>query len=155
MQNYESIRDAQNMAVQDMQRRIARDHIDYVFGESGTTVTVHEMGTDAVVDALHQLSHAGYTVAESDDDFIPSQLFLTPTLFDDLRDDKATFVRSPRHDPLRAYGAECYADAHLPDGAGLLVHPAATVSTPPTYHERPWDIRDRNGVIVLHVLSRR
>jgi len=152
-QRTELINTARDMAVQDIQRRVARDHIDYVMGESDTTLTVDAMDTDAVLTVLQELSAAGYTVDSHADDFVPSVLFLTPRLHDELRCETDTYRRTPHDEPRTVAEADVYADATLPDGTGLLVHPNAIIPTPPRNIDRPWDVRDPEGVIVVQVVG--
>lgn len=147
-------RELKNLAARQEQQRLQSEFVDYVIEESSVEISVEAFDTDAVVDALQELSNAGFTVDELDEDFSPPQCFAHPALFTDLHEDFESDVRVEQdslfdQNRLGVNGVECYPDPAVPEGAAVCIHPEAIVPGVPSDVRRPYLVRSSSGVVVL------
>lgn len=123
--------------------------VEYVREQAGHVVAAERTDLDAIRDAVNHLSAAGYPVDDKEE---PDPVgFASPADDNRLADEVERWRRLDESRPLRVDGVEFYADASIPEGTLLVVHPHAAAPTFPAFAERPWLVRDSEGVVRVEV----
>lgn len=104
---------------------------------------------DAIVDALDHLYRAGYPVDDADE--ADAVGFASLSDYHRLRDAEHATRRVVDTGPLRVGTVRFYGSAHFPEGTLLVVHPYATAPTYPADIDRPWIVRDADGLVRIEV----
>lgn len=140
------------LATRNYVHRIQREFAEYLFGEAGTTVTVGRFDTDAMVEVLRELRHAGFVVDPDEEGYAPPQFVVHPADFHVFRDDHETYTRVPDPGSIECYESEVHADGTLDEGLGITIHPSAVVPGLPQDFKRPYHVRYPDGVITIQML---
>jgi len=166
----------QTDALETATRRMAETFAEYIIGEADTTLSVETFGVDAVREAIHELDSAGYRVTDRVDEPGTQGIgFAGVVAYQDLTDEWSEYARLPNDDAgavdaprtVGVDGVDVRGDRSLPDRTAVVVHPDATVPTAPAEasglarmnpddvftltENRPWDVKDPRGVVVVEV----
>lgn len=168
-----------NIELQHRVREIAKEQAEsfaqYIIDEAENRVTPERFDTDAVLDSLKCLSRWGFNVTDkAGEDGERGIGFAHPEQFAELRREARksillTGVDGPQSgsEPIGVYGVDIRADASLPEGTAIILHPDAVAPTPPSVGaglatpdltaphsvttRRPWLVRHPKGVVVVEV----
>lgn len=141
------------LKTRDYVHQVQREFTEYLFDEAGQTVTVKRFDTDAVLEVVRELSHAGFVVEPDKDGYAPPQFVVHPADFHTFRDDQETYTRVTEPGPLRCYESEVHADPTLDEGCGIAIHPNAVTPGLPQDFTKPYWVRQSDGVIAIQMLT--
>lgn len=120
-----------------------------ILDDAGTVVAAEAADSTAILRALTELDHAGYPASDEDE---PDAVgFASLSDYQRLLDVESQYRRLPDRDTCEVQTVVFRGSKALPEGTLLVVYPYAVAPTYPADIDKPWTIRDPDGVVRIMV----